>query len=128
MKENGILKEQWSGDGARLGMLEKGRIQESSEPFPGPKGAAGELERDWDKRQDIGNGFPLGKGRLGWDIGKESLAGLEFPGLHPWDVQGGLGAAWDSGDDPSPWNGMSLKLLPIPNHSLLLDPFPGAAG
>ncbi|RMC17053.1 hypothetical protein DUI87_05626 [Hirundo rustica rustica] len=68
--------------GARLGQLGVftwGRegSRESSEPLPEPKGAPGELERDWGQRmegQDTGNGFPLPEGRVRWDIGKEFLA------------------------------------------------------
>ena len=51
--------------------------RDTSEPLAGPEGAPGELERDWGQGmegQDTGNGFPLGKGRPRWDIGKEFLA------------------------------------------------------
>ncbi|RMC14542.1 hypothetical protein DUI87_09639 [Hirundo rustica rustica] len=53
-------------------------------PLHGPKGAPGELERDWGQGmegQDTENGFPLTEGRDGWDIGKEL-----FPvrGVRPW--------------------------------------------
>ena len=43
-----------------------------------PKGAPGELERDWGQGmegQEPGNGFPVPEGRDGWEIGKEFLAG-----------------------------------------------------
>ncbi|RMB98485.1 hypothetical protein DUI87_24699 [Hirundo rustica rustica] len=59
--------------------LERRRIQGELRV---PKGAPGELERGWGQGmegQDTGNGFRVGKGRFGWDIGKEFLSGLEFP-------------------------------------------------
>ena len=46
--------------------------------LPGPKGAPGELERDWGQGmegQDTGNSFPLPEGRDGWDIGQELSPG-----------------------------------------------------
>uniref|UniRef100_A0A8C3RDP5 Activator 1 subunit 5 n=1 Tax=Cyanoderma ruficeps TaxID=181631 RepID=A0A8C3RDP5_9PASS len=70
--ELGVLT--WRTEGSR----------DTSEPLPGPKGAPGELERDWGQGlegQDTGNGFPLPEGRAGWDIGQEL-----FPGRvgRPW--------------------------------------------
>ena len=57
--------------------LEKRRFQGGTlEPLPVPKGAPGELERDFGQGmegQDKGNGFKLKKGRFRWDIGKEFL-------------------------------------------------------
>ncbi|TRZ16229.1 hypothetical protein HGM15179_010908 [Zosterops borbonicus] len=57
--------------------LEKGSSRETLELLPEPKGAPGELRRDLGQGmefQDTGNGFKLGKGRFGWDFGKEFLA------------------------------------------------------
>ena len=48
--------------------------RESSEPLPMPKGAPGELERDWGQGmegQDTGNAFTLTEISDRWDIGKE---------------------------------------------------------
>ncbi|XP_041273422.1 uncharacterized protein LOC121342807 [Onychostruthus taczanowskii] len=68
----------WSKAGERLGELGllTGRegSRESSEPLPEPKGAPGELERDWGRGmegQDTGNVFIVIQGRVRWDIGKE---------------------------------------------------------
>ena len=55
--------------------LEKGRIQGELRV---PKGAPGELERDWGQGlegQEPGNGFKMPEGSDGWDPGKEFLAG-----------------------------------------------------
>ena len=53
--------------------------RESSEPLAGPKGAPGELERDWGQGlegQEPGNGFPVPEGSDGWEIENwELLAG-----------------------------------------------------
>ncbi|RMC10543.1 hypothetical protein DUI87_13348 [Hirundo rustica rustica] len=66
--------------------------RESFQNIPGPKGAPGELQRDWGQGlegQDTGNGFRLEKGKFGWDLGKEFLTGLEFP-EQPLDTLGSL--------------------------------------
>ncbi|TRZ10109.1 hypothetical protein HGM15179_017005 [Zosterops borbonicus] len=79
------IPEQWKPlvgkQARRAGNVQTGEgkgSRESSEPLAGPKGAPGELERDWGQGmegQDTGNGFPLGKERFKWDFGKEFLAG-----------------------------------------------------
>lgn len=87
-KEDGIIQEQRNGNGARLGMLEKEMIQETSEPFPGPKGAPGELERDWDEGQDTGNGFHRERGDWGGILGRNPWLGWNSQGSIPWGSLG----------------------------------------
>ena len=89
-----------------------------------PKGAPGELERDW------GQGMEAQDNRegLGWDIGKELFpvrvgrAGTEqqWLPLDPWQCPRpgwtGLGAAWDSRRCPCPWQGWHWMILKVPSN------------
>ncbi|TRZ06738.1 hypothetical protein HGM15179_020370 [Zosterops borbonicus] len=112
--------------------------RESLEPFPEPKGAPGELERDWGpgmEGQDTGNGIPTGKREIGMGFW-EGIPGWEGEERLEWNSQRipgslgvskerleGLGAAWDSleWDDPSgpfppkEFHDKSRKLRAVPS-------------
>ncbi|TRZ10162.1 hypothetical protein HGM15179_016947, partial [Zosterops borbonicus] len=75
------------------------------------------LERGWGQGmegQDTGNGFKLGKGRFKWDIGKEFLAGMEFPDL--------LWLPLDPWQCPRPgWDNLGQWEVSLPMAGVALD-------